>query len=56
MEGPHYVMSHLDSESYYEQAENSVHLPANSAYDLDNRRRAALAEVDNARISYVERS
>ncbi len=55
MEGPHYVMSHLDSENY-EQAENSVYLPANSAYDLDIRRRAALAEVDNARISYVEHS
>lgn len=27
--------------------------PANSGYVLDNRRRAALAEVDNAKFSYV---
>ena len=53
MDAYNYEMTHLDRESD-EQEEIDVELPASSAYALDNRRRAALAEVDNARLSYVE--
>lgn len=53
MEVYSHEMTHLSRESD-EQDEVNVNLPASSAYALDNRRRAALAEVDNARLSYVE--
>ena len=42
--------------SYHEKgSDNSSQdrVPANSGYVLDSRRRAALAEVDNAKFSYV---
>lgn len=54
MEAYNYEMTHLDHETD-EQDEIDVELPASSAYALDNRRRAALAEVDNAHLSYVQR-
>ena len=57
MEGHDYEMAHLEAETHDSdaQTDTNIQLPANSAYELDNRRRAALAEVDNARISYVDR-
>ncbi len=53
MEAYNYEMTHLDHETD-EQDEIDVELPESSAYALDNRRRAALAEVDNAHLSYVQ--
>lgn len=42
--------------SYHEKGSDigsQDRVPANSGYVLDSRRRAALAEVDNAKFSYV---
>ncbi len=39
-----------------ELTDANIVLPANSGYELDISRLAALAEVDNAKMSYVERS
>lgn len=47
------MASYHEQGSDHDSSPNEKEIPSNSGYVLDNRRRAALAEVDNAKFSYV---
>ena len=45
------MASYHEQGSDHDSSPNEKEIPSNSGYVLDNRRRAALAEVDNAKFS-----